>query len=137
MSKHPPNIYTVCIFLGPNVAPFQQHFTDARKAGNVLATLKARMIATEGKCIEGLQLWYKGTMVSSYVANPPIPAWLPPPDEFGVRHIPAQKSGLTSTVKCLADYRRLGPEGAGKVLKGTKASRAHKATLAEISNLDF
>lgn len=86
--KYPPHLYTIVVDFGPNIAPFQQHHADQGRASRVLAELRTRMTKTEGRCIEKLQLWHKGAIVSTYAANPPMATWLPPPDADGIRRIP-------------------------------------------------
>lgn len=86
--KYPPHLYTIVVSFGPNMPPFQQHHADSVKAGRILADLKSRMVRSQGMCIESLQMWHKGKMISSHIANPPAPVWLPPKDPDGVRRIP-------------------------------------------------
>lgn len=87
MSK-PSSLHTIVVDFGPNVPNFQQHFTDPKRAGEALRTLISKMTKSAGTCIEGLQMWHRGAMISSYRANPPKPVWIPPKDADGVRRIP-------------------------------------------------
>lgn len=88
MSKYPSHLHTIVVYFGPNVPPMQQHHSDRLAAGRILSTLVARMKATEGRCIERIELWHRNSLTSSYIANPPNAVWLPPKDANGVRHIP-------------------------------------------------
>lgn len=82
------SLHTIVVDFGPAVPNFQQHFTDPKRAGEALRVLISKMTKTAGGCIEGLQMWHRGAMISSYRANPPKPVWIPPRDADGIRRIP-------------------------------------------------
>jgi hypothetical protein len=101
------------------------------------------MFTTNGACITKIQLWYKGSMIATHSANPPLPTWLPPPDANGVRHIPEHASRAPKFTPIspfhIADYKRLPGHGNGKIPKDTPRASgpSRKAQTTIATDLDI